>query len=213
MIKRLLAAIVFTTISATAASADPEANAKDFISSGVDQAITILKETTPDDPARAARFRDFVDQVIDTRSVAQFTLGHYRKGADPELVRAFEKQFKEYATASYESRLGLYGGQTINITDAVARKDTDVLVKGTINAKDGRHLADVAFRVLTTSRGPKLFDAQVEGIWLAVEQRSQFGNFLGQHGGDIQKLIDFLADETARLRAAGSETETAAAEG
>jgi len=213
MIKRLLAAAVFATLSISTASADPETTAKDFINSGVDQAITILKETTPEDPARAARFRDFVDQIIDTRSVAQFTLGHYRKGADAELVRAFEKQFKEYATASYESRLGLYGGQTININDAVARKDSDVLVKGTINARDGKHLANVAFRVLTTSRGPQLFDAQVEGIWLAVEQRSQFGNFLGQHGGDIQKLIDFLADETARLRSAGSQTETAAAEG
>ncbi len=211
MIKSIVAAILLVMTSASMAAADPEATAKTFITDGVDQAITILKETNPEDPARAARFRDFVSEIIDTRSVAQFTLGHYRKGADPELVRAFEQQFKEYATASYESRLGLYGGQTITITDAVARKDTDVLVKGTINAKDGRHLADVAFRVLTTKRGPQLFDAQVEGIWLAVEQRAQFGNFLVQHDGDIQKLINFLADETARLRS--DEAEATLAEG
>lgn len=210
MMKRLLAAIFLATFAAGTAAASPEETATAFIDQGVAQAIAILQETTPDDPARAARFRDFVDDIIDTRSVAQFTLGHYRKGADPRLVRAFEKQFREYATASYESRLGLYGGQTINITDAVARKATDVLVKGTINAADGRHLADVAFRVLTTAKGPQLFDAQVEGIWLAVEQRNQFGNFLGQHGGDIQKLIDFLADETARLRSGDAGSETAA---
>ena len=47
----------------------------------------------------------------------------------------------------------------------------------------------------------RLFDAQVEGIWLAVEQRNQFGSYLAQHNGDLQALIDFLADETARLRA------------
>ncbi|MGD1934338.1 MAG: phospholipid-binding protein MlaC [Candidatus Phaeomarinobacter sp.] len=213
MMKHLLAALAIATFTLGSAAASPEETAKTFIEQGVSKAIAILQETKPDDPARAARFRDFVDEVIDTRSVAQFTLGHYRKGADPKLVRAFETQFREYATASYESRLGLYGGQTISLKNAIARKDTDVLVKGTINAADGRHLADVAFRVLTTAKGPQLFDVQVEGIWLAVEQRSQFGNFLGQHNGDIQKLVDFLADETARLRSGDGGSGTIAAGG
>ncbi|MEO0961181.1 MAG: hypothetical protein AAFY01_02045, partial [Pseudomonadota bacterium] len=65
MIKSVVAAILFVMTSATMAAADPEATAKTFITDGVDQAITILKETKPDDPARAARFRDFVSQVID----------------------------------------------------------------------------------------------------------------------------------------------------
>jgi len=213
MIKRLLTSLAISVFAATAAFASPADEARNFVSSGVDRAIAILEETTPDDPARAARFRDFVNDVIDTRSVAQFTLGHYRKGADPQVLQAFEKQFKEYATASYESRLGLYGGQTINLTEAIARKDTDVLVKATINAKDGRHLADVAFRILKTQKGFQLFDAQIEGIWLGVEQRNQFGSFLAQNNGDVQALIDFLAEETARLRSGDGTTETAAAEG
>jgi len=200
-LKSICAAALLTAMSFHAALAAPAEDAQKFIRDGVDQALTILEQTGPEDPARSSRFRGFVDDVIDTRSVALFTLGHYRKGADPALVNAFVQGFKAYATASYESRLGLYGGQTITVGDAIARSETDVLVKGTINNKAGEAVADVAFRVLDTPRGMRLFDAQVEGIWLAVEQRNQFGSYLAQHNGDLQALIDFLADETARLRA------------
>jgi phospholipid transport system substrate-binding protein len=199
MLRTICAALLSAMISVAPVAAAPADEAQEFIRSGVDRALAILEETAPADPARTSRFRSFVDDVIDTNAVALFTLGHYRKGAEPALVRAFVQSFRAYATASYESRLGLYGGQTIMVGEATARTERDMLVKGTIKNKAGEAVANVAFRVLDTPRGLRLFDAQVEGIWLAVEQRSQFGSFLAQHNGDLQALIDHLSSETARM--------------
>lgn len=207
MLKRLITILLFLPVAvlpAAAQSANPESKAKDFVQQGVERAIAILDETAPDDPARAARFRDFVNDIIDTRSIALFALGHYRKGLSPDVLKAYVHSFEAYATASYESRLGEYGGQTISIINGTARNDTDVLISGTIHAADGQEITDIAFRVLTTKHGLQLFDVRVSGIWLAVEQRNQFGAWLAQHNGDVQQLIDFLVSETARMRSGGA---------
>ncbi len=212
MLKKILTLLVLTPLlTLPAAASDPAADAQAFVRDGIDQGIAILKQTEPDDPARTARFRTFVADIIDTRSVALFALGHYRKSTDPQTLAAYIDSFTAYATASYESRLGLYGGQTISVTEAIVNTDTDVLVSGEIQNAQGKQLADVAFRVLTTPRGPQLFDVRIAGIWLAVEQRSQFGSYIAQNGGDVQALIDFLNEETARLRS--GDTTTVAAEG
>lgn len=211
MLKRMFAALLLVPFLAAPSLAEPGADAATFVRNSVDRGIAILTETPAEGPERATQFRTFVGDIIDSRSVALFTLGHYRKGADKQTLSAFVAAFHSFATASYESRLGAYGGQIINVGDTLVRSDTDILVKGTIDSAKGKHLADVAFRVLKTRDGLQLFDVRVEGIWLAVEQRNQFGSYLAQHDGKIQTLIDYLNNETAKLRA--GETTAASAEG
>lgn len=181
--------------------ADPAARASAFVQHSVARGMAILGDPALDTPARTAQFRTFVDEVIDTRAVAGFVLGPYRRTSPPQTVRAFADTFHQYATASYESRMDAYGGQTIEVTGAMARNDRDMLVEGRILQPDGTPLANVAFRILDTARGLQLFDVRVEGIWLAVEQRNQFASYLGRHGGDVGALIAYLQDETAALRA------------
>lgn len=211
MFARLFAPLLLTLALAVPAAASPEADASAFVETGVERGIAILTETGPGDPARFARFRDFVNEVIDTRSVALFVLGPYRRTASEADIAAYLESFRAYATANYESRMGAYGGQTIRVTDATARSDTDVLVKGEIVNAAGEPVADIAFRILETPRGLRLFDVQVAGIWLAVEQRNQFSSYLAQHGGSLRALIDHLNAETAALRDGSSDV--AAVEG
>jgi len=205
MVKCILTLVLLAPLIATPALADPAAEARAFVEDGVDRGIAILEETQPDDPARAERFRAFLGEIVDSRSVALFALGPYRRGADPALLDAYVESFRRYATASYESRLGDYGGQTIAVVNAVARSDKDVLVDGVIRSASGEDLAQVAFRIIRAPDGLRLFDLRVEGIWLAVEQRNQFSAYLGRNNGDIQRLIDYLDTETNRLNKGGTE--------
>lgn len=200
MLVRLLALLVIAPALVLPAAASPESEATAFVNDGVERGLDILAETGANDPDRAAKFRDFVNDVVDQRSVALFVLGPYRRDADPATVDAFVEAFRGYATASYESRLDDYGGQVIEVTDAIAKSEKDVLVQGKIRNQEGKELADVAFRVLKTPRGLQLFDVSVGGIWLAVEQRNQFSSFLGQNNGSIQALIDHLNEQAAKLR-------------
>lgn len=215
MIARIAALFVAVPalVFATAASAAPEDKATDFVRQGVDRGIAILNETGPQDPERFERFRTFVNEVIDTRSVALFVLGPYRRGADQADLDRYVGTFHSYATASYESRLGAYGGQTVEITGATARSDKDMLVNAEIRSAKGERLAGMAFRILDSDRGLRLFDVQVEGIWLAVEQRNQFTSFLAQNGGSIDALIGHLEKETETFRANAPDAADTPAEG
>ena len=210
MVVRLTALLVFLLPAmALPAAADPEQEAIAFVREGVSRGIAILEETGPDDPARFARFRSFVHEIIDTRALALFVLGPYRLGAERAELDAFVGSFTAYAVATYETRLNGYGGQTIEVTDAIARNDRDMLVTARIVDRTGAPLADMAFRILKGPEGFRLFDVQVAGIWLAVEQRNQYASFLAQNGGRITALIDYLDAQTAALRpdeAAGSQS-------
>jgi phospholipid transport system substrate-binding protein len=42
---------------------------------------------------------------------------------------------------------------------------------------------------------------QVEGIWLALSQRSDFTAFLQQHGGNVKALTDDLKRQAAQVNA------------
>jgi ABC-type transporter MlaC component len=55
--------------------------------------------------------------------------------------------------------------------------------------------------VRKTSDGrPIVTDIQVEGVWLALSQRSDFTGFLQQHGGRLSDLTSDLQRQTQVLR-------------
>ena len=57
------------------------------------------------------------------------------------------------------------------------------------------------FRVRKDAGGKLIVtDLQVEGIWLALSQRSDFTGFLQQHNGRIEDLIGDLKRQTEQLR-------------
>jgi phospholipid transport system substrate-binding protein len=84
--------------------------------------------------------------------------------------------------------------------------NTDVVNPGAPNAQPLK----AAFRVRKTSDGrPIVTDIQVEGVWLALSQRSDFTGFLQQHGGRLPELTSDLQRQTQLLlrsaaRAAGT---------
>ena len=88
-----------------------------------------------------------------------------------------------------------------------------------VNPKEFKSYADVinptappnapkikaAFRVRKTADGrPIVTDMQVEGIWLALSQRSDFTGFLQQHGGKLPALTDNLKTQTDQVREGGN---------
>jgi ABC-type transporter MlaC component len=59
--------------------------------------------------------------------------------------------------------------------------------------------------VRKTSDGrPIVTDIQVEGVWLALSQRSDFNGFLQQHGGRIPDLTADLKRQAQVLRDAAA---------
>ncbi|HXJ03282.1 MAG TPA: ABC transporter substrate-binding protein [Micropepsaceae bacterium] len=201
----LLAGVFLAAPAAYAAAANP---AEAFVQQNIDKGYIILNNTSLSGDQRRTQFRDFMLGLTDVKRIGMFTLGQYANGASKADVDAFIMAFTDYAVAVYESRLGKYTGQTLKVTGSDARSADDVVVNADVvnpQAPANAPPIKAAFRVRKTSDGkPIVTDMQVEGIWLALSQRSDFTGFLQQHGGSITALTDNLKMQVQQLRNASN---------
>lgn len=188
-------------IAATPASADDGARA--FTQSLIDRGFVILRDTRADEATKVRRFEAFIVEHMDARKTALFTLGNYRRGAPQGVVDPFVEAFTQYATAIYGAHLVDYSQATLRVTGDIENKPGDVTVMTLAEGAGLREPLRIAFRLNTAGGTYKIIDVQVEGIWLSVEQRSQFASTLGQTKGDIASLTAALKNRTARLRNGG----------
>jgi phospholipid transport system substrate-binding protein len=187
-------------VSAAPASAD--ADAERFAQTLIDQGVAILRNTG--DPARRAKFREFITRYADARKTALFTLGNYRRSASEPDIAAFVKAFQDYATAVYESRLDRYKGETLKVVGSTDNKPGDVTVNMIVADNSAPNPLRVAFRLNGGNGNYKFIDIQVEGIWLSVDQRDQFAAFLSKNNGSIPRLTAHLQAQAQQIMAAGT---------
>jgi phospholipid transport system substrate-binding protein len=191
----LVGAVSFLSVAPANAGQDAETFAQRLI----DQGVSILRNTG--DPARRAKFRDFITQYADARKTALFTLGNYRRGASDGDLEDFVTAFTAYATAVYESRLDQYKGQTLKVVGSVDNKANDVTVNMIVVDPNARNPLRVAFRLLGGNSNYRFVDIQVEGIWLSVDQREQFTAFLSKNNGSIPSLTAHLQAQAKQIMA------------
>src|SRR6266700_3201060 len=200
----MLVAIIFSAPVAFAAAASP---AESFVQQNIDKGYAILNASLSDEQRRA-QFRTFMLGLTDTRRIGMFTLGQYANGASKADLDKFTDAFIDYAVAVYESRLSKYKGQTLKVTGSSERAADDVVVNADVvnpNSSNGQPFK-VGFRVRKTSDGrPIITDMQVEGVWLALSQRSDFTGFLQQHGGSLAALTDNLHMQAQQIHASAGE--------
>jgi len=196
----MAAAILFTPHAAFAAATTP---AESFVQQNIDKGYAILNASLSDEQRRA-QFRTFMLGLTDTRRIGLFTLGQYANGASKADLDKFTDAFLDYAVAVYESRLSKYKGQTLKVTGSSERAADDVVVNADVvnpNSSNGQPFK-VGFRVRKTSDGrPIITDMQVEGVWLALSQRSDFTGFLQQHGGSLAALTENLHMQAQQIHA------------
>jgi phospholipid transport system substrate-binding protein len=207
----LVAAVCLIAPAASAAAANP---AEAFVQQNIDKGYVILNNTSLPDDQRRMQFRNFMLGLTDVRRIGMFTLGQYANSASKADVETFNMVFTDYAVAVYESRLGKYKGQTLKVTGSDQRAADDVVVNADVvnpSAPPNAPPIKAAFRVRKTADGkPIITDMQVEGIWLALSQRSDFTGFLQQHGGSVAALTDNLKMQIQQLSSNGANNRTAA---
>jgi phospholipid transport system substrate-binding protein len=197
--RAFLAVLVGAASLMSVAPASAGRDAEVFAQRLIDQGVSILRNTG--DPARRAKFRDFITQYADARKTALFTLGNYRRGASETDLEAFVRAFQDYATAVYESRLDRYKGQTLKVVGSIDNKPGDVTVNMVVVDPDAPSQLRVAFRLHGNNADYRFIDIQVEGIWLSVDQREQFAAFLAKNNGSIPRLTTHLQTQAQQIMA------------
>jgi phospholipid transport system substrate-binding protein len=199
----MLALAAMIALPAQSAFAQTPNPAEAFVQQNVDRGYLILNNRGLSPEQRREQFKTFLLSLTDLHRIGLFTLGQYANKASPADLQAFDRAFTEYAVAVYETRLGKYTGQTLKVTGSMERAADDVIVNAVVTdprGASGQQPIHVAFRVRKTADGrPIITDMEVEGIWLALSERSDFAGFLQQHGGSVPALTDHLRAQAEQV--------------
>jgi phospholipid transport system substrate-binding protein len=199
-IRRFLTVTVLLFVSLFAGfPAYADAQAEGFVSDNIQKGLGILNDPQLTAMQRSAEFENLLLKITDMKRVALFTLGEYRKTASPADQDAFAAAFQDYSVAVYRSYLGRYAGESLKVVGSSQRSPDDFIVITKMiepNGQSGLQPLEIEFRLRTDTGRPEITDLGIAGIWLALEERDQFGAFLAQHHGDVADLTAHLHDVT-----------------
>lgn len=175
-------------VFAQPSSAQSASEAEAFVQREAQEVINALQaynEGELDEEALKRNFRERIDVLADVPRITNFVLGRYRRGADEAELEEFRTVFRQFAISVYESELGNYAGQTLEVTGSVTRSQGDFIVRSTVRANGAGDDVPVNWRVMSTDDGMKVVDAEVMGVWLAQTQREEITSIIGNARGDV----------------------------
>lgn len=188
------ACVVLAGILAPAAPAVAAADPAAMISNLGSRALEVLgKDATQSQ--RVARFRDLLRDDFDVPGIARFVLGRYWNSATDAQRAEFTKLFEEYIAVAYATRLAQYMGETFKVTGS--RPDADgAVVSSQIIRTGGAPPVKVDWRLTGRGGRYKISDVSVDGISMAVTERSEFASVIQHNGGQMQGLLTMLREKT-----------------
>ena len=197
MMRRSFLTAAFVMLAGALAPAIPAAAAADptaVISNLGSRALEVLGKNSPQSQ-RVARFRELLREDFDVPEISRFVLGRYWNVATEEQRAEFLKLFEEYIALAYSTRLAEYTGETFKVTGS--RPDADgAIVSSQILRPAGAAPVKVDWRLIRRNGAYKISDVSVDGISMAVTQRSEFASVIQHNGGQVQGLITMLREKT-----------------
>lgn len=187
----LLAGALLPTL--LTAAADPAA----VITNLGNRALAVLgKNATP--AQRVARFHELFREDFDVPGIARFVLGRYWQTSTPEQQEEFVRLFEDYIALVYSAQLAAYAGETLRVIGS--RPDPQgAIVTSEIIRPTSAPPVKVEWRLTDRNGTYKISDVAVEGISMAVTQRSEFASVIQRNGGQVAGLIAQLREKTAAV--------------
>ncbi|HUH61051.1 MAG TPA: ABC transporter substrate-binding protein [Candidimonas sp.] len=174
---------------------DPKGNPADFVQVLGNKALNAVKQDSVAKQGDLKRINELVDQYI----LPYVNLEKTTRLAAAQNWRKASAQQKEELVAAFRNTLiRTYSGALSNVDKIAAlnilpfRGDInadDVVVRSTFSQHNGPSF-NVDYRLERTAQGWKIYDLNVEGIWLIQNYRSQFSQQIAQSG--IDGLISAL---------------------
>ena len=198
MMRRSLLSSLFVLITTSSLAASPSVNPADavaFMNQLWDRAAELLNNKT--DPAiRQARLRQLFHEDFDGAGIARFVLGRYWRDASGQEQQEFVKLFENYVVFVYTARLANFGGKIFNIRGS--RSDGDGAIVSTVVISPGSTSPlRMDWRLVNDNGAYKINDVIIEGVSMAVTQRSEFASIVQRNGGQVSRLIALMREKTA----------------
>lgn len=189
------------TAALPAAVAATAAPAEKFIASMGDRALGLIAKGNATDPSIKSGLRSVLQQSFDLQTIGRFALGRYWRTATPEQQQQYLKAFENMIVDVYTTRFNEYSGQKFEVTGSTADTSggADTLVNSVVTPAPGKGGAPVRvdWRVRDKGGSFKIVDVMVEGVSMAVTQRSDFAGVIQKAGGDFNALLAYLQSNQA----------------
>jgi phospholipid transport system substrate-binding protein len=143
----------------------------------------------PDIPlyTKAAYFGQMVRQDFDVTGICHFVLGPYWRVASPAEWQQFSDAFVDRLVRFYGQRLAQSSSGDFVVTGS--RTDSDgVIVTSRIIPPQGASIA-VDWRLGISDGVYKIEDVGIDGVSMALAQRSEIATLIAREGGQVGMLL------------------------
>jgi len=196
VIRIVLFALAFAFVAAPAGADDANPAASAFMKSLGSQAMKELTDPALPQSERQARFRRMLDEQFDMGAIAKFTLGRYWRTATDEQRTEFRQLFEDFIVQSYSARFSEYHGQGFAVSGSNATDAGTIVVHTTIDMPSSEDVR-VDWHLRAAGSSFAVVDIVVEGVSMAVTQRSEFASVIQSRGG-VAGLLDALRAKNAQ---------------
>lgn len=166
--------------------------AETFIQDLGDRGIAMLTGKSLSKTERRNRFESLFVTAFDYERIGKFVLGQFRRSVSASEMKEYLDLFRGMVVRVYAARFGEYNDekfQTLGSRIIDRKVDTVIVSSKIIRRNDSKVM--IEWHLYKHRNGDfKIFDVVVEGVSMALTQRSEFSSIL-QNGG-IQGLMTEL---------------------
>lgn len=161
-----------------------------FIASLADELLAIIVTDAPR-AEKKERFQTLLVERADIPAIAKFSLGRFvRKLPERDRLDYYGLVAAYISNIFATHAIGL-AGEAVTVTGSKKRSERESLVSSKVKFASGRSLS-VDWRVIEADGIYKVFDVSINGIWLAIQQRTEFISVIKRGGGTVDALLDYL---------------------
>ncbi|WP_442951935.1 MlaC/ttg2D family ABC transporter substrate-binding protein [Orrella sp. JC864] len=178
------------------AQPDPKAAPNEFVQQVADQLLDILKKDAQLRSGDIQRVNQVVDQnllpYVNFERTTRLAAGRNWRQATPEQQQALAQAFRGTLIRTYSGALTKVDqGTSVRLLPFRGDPNADdVVVRSQIVPQSNAQPVGVDYRLEKTPEGWKIYDLNVEGIWLIENYRNQFAQEINRSG--IDGLIQAL---------------------
>ena len=167
-----------------------------YVISTTEKAIKTLTDESIDPQEKEARFGKLFDENFDIPSISRFVLGKYWKSATTPQKKEFIVTFRNYIVKTYSSRFSEYTGEKLTLINSENESNPKLFILHTALNREDAPPIKVDWRVGLKKDRYVILDIIIEGISLAITQRSEFVSVIDQNDGNVDNLIKLLKEKS-----------------
>ena len=168
---------------------------QEFVNELVNDAINKLSDKNLTNEEKSKYIEKIALENVDIKALSLYTLGELRKSSEKKDLKNYQIAFEKYFLKSLTSRLSDYSSSKFEVTDFEKKSVNYTIVNSKVTPGEGDPQIKIDWRIYTKQKDkPLIRDLIVEGLSLARTQKEEFASILSSNNGDINILIEKLAE-------------------